>query len=163
MQIFSVIFKFLRELKTMYFLFILFLTYNLETIYCGSPVSFIFRRQFGFDADSILLKCDSNKANDVLNEKKKLLKLQENISSTIEKKITNDSLQEDLNFLINHFCDVNQNISFLSQKLIDNVEICLKKKFDDIKKEEIVREFVTNICAAIYNKYNLMLVQNIKN
>lgn len=116
---------------------------------CESPVNFIFRRQFGFDTDLILTKCNNSEANDVLKVKYDLEQQSNEINSMVQEKI-NDSKME-LNLLVNQYCDEDEKIKFLSQKLIDNVEICLKRNFND-ERREIIRELVTNICAAIYNK-----------
>lgn len=125
--------------------------------YCETPVDFIFKRHFGFEADSILIKCDHQEANGVLMAKQALLNENDKIAVKIRQQITNNTSAEELNSLVNQFCDVDKNIKFLSQNLTNNVQVCLKIAFHDDKKAEILREFVTNICAAIYNEFRLLL------
>ena len=124
----------------------------IKEILSNELVSFIFKRQFGLDPDDLKSKCNIDKAEAVSRTKNELIEANKNVDDIIREKITNQTTGIELSVLTNKHCDRNETIKFLSNKLVNIAQECLQNSLDDAKNTEIIREFVTNSCAAIYNK-----------
>lgn len=120
--------------------------------FSNEPITFIFKRQFGLDPDNLKTKCNDDKAEAVSITKNEFIEANRKIDDIIKEKITNHTTWVELSNLTSQHCDRNEIIQILSKKLVDNAQQCLQNSLDDEKRSEIVREFVINSCASIYNK-----------
>ncbi|XP_033211770.1 uncharacterized protein LOC117169469 isoform X2 [Belonocnema kinseyi] len=122
--------------------------------FSNESITFIFERQFGSDPDNLNTKCNNDKAEAVSRAKNELIQANRKIENIIKEKITNDTTWDEISHLTRQHCDGNETIHFLSKKLVDDAQECLQNSLDDKKRAEIIREFVSNSCASIYNKFN---------